>query len=251
LGLFWLQLIWNDPQPHNCNPLRIPSNSCHDFGTFEPFLNTLHICWFPSLLVKASGNPQLEFPHSDPLVNLSLLVHIWCSPSSEVQPSKYCEEKNCFHHFDHLAPISNTVLIWQQPNLLAQPSQVPQASSSPCWHSFWQKFISLDNQAPKPNPVLGIPKHPFCEAGHIWTISECCSYPAIHKQGRFLCKSIEALLARNNVTVESFWLCMSEGDWKGLLFLLHELLLTWTNCFSDCLIEDGALQAILTDAVSL
>jgi hypothetical protein len=104
-----------------------------------------------------------------------MFTKLW-SPTKQV----LCK-KNCFHHFDHLAQISNTVLIWQQPNLLAQPSKVPQASASPCWHSFWQKFISLDNQAPKPNPVFAIPKHPFCEAGHIWTIFKCCSYPAIHK----------------------------------------------------------------------
>jgi hypothetical protein len=99
LGQFWLQFISDDLQPHNCNPLRIPSNSCHEFGSFEAFLNTFHICWFPSLLVKASGNHQLAFPHSDALVNLSLLVHVWCSPSSEVQPSKYCAKKKLFSSF--------------------------------------------------------------------------------------------------------------------------------------------------------
>jgi hypothetical protein len=44
---------------------------------------------------------------------------------------------------------------------------------------------------------------------------------------------------------------MSDGDRTGLLFLLYELLLAWKLCFSDCLIEDEALQAMLTDAASI
>ncbi len=76
LGQFWLQLILDDPQPHKCNPLRIPSNSCHDFCTFEPFLNTFYTWWFPSLLVKANGNPQLAFPHSEFLTHL-WIFHYW------------------------------------------------------------------------------------------------------------------------------------------------------------------------------
>jgi hypothetical protein len=35
---------------------------------------------------------------------------------------------------------------------------------------------------PSPTQCLGSLKiDPFCEAGHIWTISECCSYPTIPK----------------------------------------------------------------------
>jgi hypothetical protein len=141
-----------------------------------------------------------------------MFTKLW-TPTQQVLCKNYFQKKkkkkkNCFHHFDHLAPISNTVPIWQQPNLLAQPSKVPRASSSP-WHSFWQKFISLDNQAPKPNPVLGIPKHPFCEAGHIWTISECCSYPAIHKPP-------------TSTTFTSYWIACSQL-WHSCRYKKNEI----------------------------
>ncbi len=41
---------------------------------------------------------------------------------------------------------------------------------------------------------------------------------------------------------------MRVGDWKGLLFLLHEMLLAWKLSFSDCLIDDEALGSLLSDA---
>jgi hypothetical protein len=41
---------------------------------------------------------------------------------------------------------------------------------------------------------------------------------------------------------------MNAGEWKGLLFLLHEMLLAWKLSFPDCLISDEALSSLLSDA---
>jgi hypothetical protein len=78
-----------------------------------------------------------------------------------------------------------------------------------------------------------------------------CSQGSWLTEHLFQCKNIEPLLARNNVSYADFRHCMTVGDWKGLLFLLHEVLMTWKLSFSDCLIGDDALRVLLADAESL
>jgi hypothetical protein len=78
-----------------------------------------------------------------------------------------------------------------------------------------------------------------------------CSRESWLTEHLFQCKSIEPLLARNNVSFADFRHCMTIGEWKGMLFLLYEVLMAWKLSFTDCLIEDDSLSRLLTDAESL
>jgi hypothetical protein len=62
---------------------------------------------------------------------------------------------------------------------------------------------------------------------------------------------VEPVLARNGVTFHNFEEAMREGNWKSLLFLMHEMLIVWKNSFADSVIEESAIQLLRADALTL
>jgi hypothetical protein len=98
----------------------------------------------------------------------------------------------------------------------------------------------------------------ICSSGHRFQffdrsalkcpLCSCSSWLTSHL---FLCPVIEPLLARNGVRWEDFRMRMGQGDWREVLFLIHETLVTWKNSFQDCVIENDVLNKLLQDAEQL
>ncbi len=91
----------------------------------------------------------------------------------------------------------------------------------------------------------------FCFFNRLALRSSLCCQGSWLTDHLLQCRTIKPLLARNNVSCAAFRHCMAVGEWKGLLFLLHEVLLAWKLSFSNCLINDNALRILLSDVESL
>ncbi len=97
-----------------------------------------------------------------------------------------------------------------------------------------------------------------CSSGHRFrffdrTALKCplCSCSSWLTSHLFSCPAVELLLARNGVRWDDFKLRMGKGEWREVLFLIHETMTTWKNTFQDCVIEDDVLCILLRDAEQL
>jgi hypothetical protein len=95
----------------------------------------------------------------------------------------------------------------------------------------------------------------ICSSGHRFrffnrTTLKCplCSCSSWLTAHLFTCPMVENFMARNGVSWDVFKLRMGKGEWKKVLFLLHEVMLIWKNTFQDCVIDDIVLNTLLKDA---
>jgi hypothetical protein len=55
----------------------------------------------------------------------------------------------------------------------------------------------------------------------------------------------------NNVSHEAFVHCLTDGDWRGLLYILTEVMAVWRNSFSDCVFDETMLRVASEEASRL
>jgi hypothetical protein len=75
-----------------------------------------------------------------------------------------------------------------------------------------------------------------------------CSSSSWLTEHLFNCAVVKTLLARNGVTWEDFMEQMGLGQWRGILFMLHEVMTIWKNTFETCMFEDTLLEMLYQDA---